>query len=263
QVRLQTQYKYHGIIDCIKKTYKNERVHGFFKGMSFPVFTVAVSNSVAFGTYGNTLDYLSQSYPSNSNFPPSFTDAFLAGCFAGATQLLVSAPVDLVKVRLQNQTHPHQSVHTACVTSKYRGPVHCAATILQQEGIQGLYRGLGALALRDIPCFGLYFLPYELICYGMTEAGQQPGTLAVLVAGGCAGVITWACATPMDVIKARLQMDGLEGCRYRGILHCVTDSIRTEGFSVLFRGLLLNSVRAFPVNAVTFLSYETLLEIIK
>ena len=85
------------------------------------------------------------------------------------------------------------------------------------------------------------------------------GTFAVLMAGGVAGVVTWAFATPMDVVKARLQMVGAGGRAYRGALHCITESVREEGVRVFFKGLLLNSLRAFPVNAVTFLSYESLM----
>jgi len=81
----------------------------------------------------------------------------------------------------------------------------------------------------------------------------------VLMAGGTAGVVTWACATPMDVVKARLQLSGAGGRHYSGVLHCILVSAREDGPRVFFRGLLLNSARAFPVNAITFLSYESLM----
>lgn len=87
------------------------------------------------------------------------------------------------------------------------------------------------------------------------------GTFAILMAGGVAGVVTWCFATPMDVVKSRLQMSGAGGREYSGILHCMRLSIREEGVRVFFKGLLLNSMRAFPVNAVTFLSYESLMKL--
>uniref|UniRef100_A0A8C6LG76 Solute carrier family 25 member 45 n=1 Tax=Nothobranchius furzeri TaxID=105023 RepID=A0A8C6LG76_NOTFU len=167
--------------------------------------------------------------------------------------VLVCAPIDLVKVRLQGQT----------CTNRYRGPIHCLAVILREEGLRGLYRGGMALALRDIPCYGLYFLPYEVTRKALTEAGEQPGTFTVLTAGGVAGVVTWAFATPMDVIKARLQMSGAGGRQYSGVVHCIRVSVREEGLRVLFKGLLLNSLRAFPINAITFLCYESLMKILR
>lgn len=83
----------------------------------------------------------------------------------------------------------------------------------------------------------------------------------MLVAGGCAGTLAWAVATPMDVIKARLQVDGQGRQRYHGLLHCVLTSVREEGPRVLFKGLLLNCCRAFPVNMVVFVAYEAVLRL--
>uniref|UniRef100_A0A672P679 Uncharacterized protein n=1 Tax=Sinocyclocheilus grahami TaxID=75366 RepID=A0A672P679_SINGR len=148
-------------LGVIYMCYINKLFHGFFKGMSFPVLSVAISNSVVFGSYSN----VKQS---------PLTAVFMAGCFSGLAQaslgikpLFVTAPIDLVKVRLQNQTNSGGN--------KYRGPLHCIAVILREDGVKGLFRGMWALALRDVPCFGLYFLPYELTCRWLTEKGKQPG----------------------------------------------------------------------------------------
>ncbi|XP_076023292.1 solute carrier family 25 member 45 [Genypterus blacodes] len=253
KVRLQAQTAYKGIYHCVAQTYSNEGVHGLFKGMAFPVLTTGITNSVVFGCYNNALNYLTHSQRHDPGKPHSAAHVFMAGCFSGAMQVFVTAPIDLVKVRLQGQTN----------TSLYRGPSHCVAVILKENGVRGLYRGGMALALRDVPCYGLYFLPYEVTCKALTESGKQPGTFAILLAGGVAGVVTWACATPMDVVKARLQMSGAGGRVYTGVLHCIRISLREEGVRFFFRGLLLNSVRAFPVNAITFLTYESLMRTFK
>ncbi|XP_015253752.1 PREDICTED: solute carrier family 25 member 45 [Cyprinodon variegatus] len=255
KVRLQAKSVYKGMFDCVAKTYLNEGLRGFFKGMSFPVLTTGLANSIVFGSYSNALHYISQS-DCNIRSPckqASSVQVFTAGCISGVVQVLVCAPIDLVKVRLQGQT----------AAERYRGPIHCVAVILKEKGLKGLYKGGVAMALRDVPCYGLYFLPYEVIRKTLTETGEEPGTFAILMAGGVAGVVTWACATPMDVIKARLQMSGAGGRHYSGVLHCIRVSLKDEGVRVFFKGLLLNSVRAFPVNAVTFLTYESLLKIFR
>lgn len=87
------------------------------------------------------------------------------------------------------------------------------------------------------------------------------GSFAIMTAGGVAGVLSWALATPMDVVKARLQMSEAGGQKYNGILDCMRTSVREEGVRVFFKGVMLNSVRAFPVNAATFLSYERLMKL--
>ncbi|XP_044535978.1 solute carrier family 25 member 45 isoform X3 [Gracilinanus agilis] len=167
------------------------------------------------------------------------------------------APFDLIKVRLQNQTEPRTRPGVA--PPQYRGPLHCARTILREEGPRGLFRGSWALVLRDTPTLGLYFLTYEALSRWLTSDSKNPGSATMLVAGGFAGIMSWTTATPMDVVKSRMQMDGLKQRQYRGLLDCMVSSARREGPRVFFRGLTLNSARAFPVNAVTFFSYEHLL----
>ena len=51
KVRLQTTNKYKGIMDCFTKMRAKEGMTGFYKGMAFPLVTVAAVNSIAFGTY--------------------------------------------------------------------------------------------------------------------------------------------------------------------------------------------------------------------
>uniref|UniRef100_A0A8K9WZ22 Solute carrier family 25 member 45 n=1 Tax=Oncorhynchus mykiss TaxID=8022 RepID=A0A8K9WZ22_ONCMY len=228
--------------------YLLDQIPGFFKGMTFPVLTTGITNAVVFGSYSNVLDCLTQSQRNDR----------IQGNPASAS-VVVTAPVDLVKVRLQSQTKGWAGVGG----DGYRGPIHCVTVILREEGPRGLFRGGLALTLRDVPCYGIYFLPYEITCRFLTEEGKRPettwSTFAVLMAGGVAGVVTWAFATPMDVMKARLQMSGAGGRVYQGVLHCMSVSLKEEGVRVFFKGLLLNSLRAFPVNAITFLSYESLM----
>ncbi|XP_004596739.2 solute carrier family 25 member 45 isoform X1 [Ochotona princeps] len=258
KVRLQTQTTYRGIVDCAIKILRHESVLGFFKGMSFPLASVALVNSVLFGVYSNTLLALTAtSHQQRRAQPPSYTHIFIAGCTGGVLQAYCLAPFDLIKVRLQNQTEPRAKHGSP--PPRYRGPVHCAVTVFWEEGPRGLLRGSWALALRDTPTLGMYFVTYEWICRRYTPEGLNPSSSTVLVAGGFAGLASWVTATPFDVIKARMQMDGLQQRAYRGFLDCAVVSFRQEGLGVFFRGLTLNTARAFPVNAVTFLSYEYLL----
>lgn len=65
------------------------QLHGFFKGMAFPVMTTGINNSIIFGSYSNALDYLTQSQRSDRNQgkDPSAAHVFAAGCFSGFVQV--------------------------------------------------------------------------------------------------------------------------------------------------------------------------------
>lgn len=70
----------------------------------------------------------------------------------------------------------------------YRGPIHCLRTILQKEGIAGIYRGNVAMLLRDVPGYCAYFIPYAMFCDWITPDGSiSPNPFSIWVAGGVAG----------------------------------------------------------------------------
>lgn len=70
----------------------------------------------------------------------------------------------------------------------YQGPIHCFRTVLQKEGIAGIYRGMGAMLLRDVPGYCLYFIPYTFFCGWITPDGCiSPNPASIWLAGGVAG----------------------------------------------------------------------------
>ncbi|KAI3364454.1 hypothetical protein L3Q82_011244 [Scortum barcoo] len=276
-VRIQTQKQFTGIWQCAVATFSKEGVHGFFKGMSLPITTISMTSSVVFGTYRNCLQCLSQARGAGCG-PNTKLEVFLSGLAAGVAQVLpalkasaaesfficlqqisVMSPGDIVKVRLQCQTESRRR-GTKTPKPKYRGPVHCLLSIIREEGIMGLYRGALPLMLRDGPSYATYFLTYTTICEWLRDSDKKrPDWSVVMLAGGIAGMAGWTIGTPMDVIKARLQMDGArETKRYKGFYHCVTETLRVEGVGVFFKSLGINCLRAFPVNMVVFVTYEVL-----
>lgn len=82
---------------------------GFFRGLSYPLFSYGVVNSIFFGVYGNALRWLDRGKKEKKS---SNLNIYLAGCIGGAAQLVVLVPVDLVKVLLQSQIpHPTKGIY--------------------------------------------------------------------------------------------------------------------------------------------------------
>lgn len=258
KVRIQTQKQFTGVYQCAVATFSKEGVNGFFKGMSLPLTTVSLTSSVVFGTYRNCLQCLSQARGACGG-PYTKLEVFLSGLVGGIAQISVMSPGDIVKVRLQCQTESKRAGGNVNKL-KYRGPVHCLLSIIREEGFMGLYRGALPLMLRDGPSFATYFLTYTTICDWLSErSGRKVDWAGVMLAGGISGMAGWTIGTPMDVIKARLQVDGTQGTRrYKGFFHCITETLRLEGPGVFFRSLGINCLRAFPVNMVVFVTYEIL-----
>ena len=59
--------------------------------MSFPLLSVAVANSVMFGTYSNVLQYLCDTHHRDHSVnPPRYAHIFTAGCVSGMVQVRAS-----------------------------------------------------------------------------------------------------------------------------------------------------------------------------
>ncbi|KAM6251769.1 solute carrier family 25 member 48 isoform 2-T2 [Porphyrio hochstetteri] len=269
KTRLQAGQGYGNTLNCVLTVYRNESVAGFFKGMSFPLASIAVYSSVVFGVFSNTQRLLSQLRHGDPSHTPALADVALASMVSGFISVGIGTPVDLVKIRLQMQTEPYIDGNTKLRPKfpgfpVYRGPIHCFRTVLQEEGIAGIYRGVGATLLRDVPGYCLYFIPYTFFCSWTTPDGCiSPNPSSIWLAGGIAGAISWGTATPMDVVKSRLQADGVYLNKYKGILDCILQSYQNEGLKVFFRGITVNAVRGFPMSSAMFLGYELSLKAMK
>ncbi|KAK3597843.1 hypothetical protein CHS0354_029414 [Potamilus streckersoni] len=258
KVQLQIQHhgkQYSGTLDAIKHIHKFGWVQGFFRGLSWPVLSYGVVNSVFFGVYGNTLKFLEKDRTKRKS---SYLNLYLAGCVGGTAQILIAIPVDYIKVVLQSQI-PHD-LGASNSMKLYKGPIECVAAVVKERGIVGMYKGGVAMAVREIPSYGIYCLTYEVLNVKMHEKRltDSKGIIASLLAGGVAGSVTWFSILPVDVIKSRYQAD----CNgeYKGFLDCAYKCYQEGGIRIFYRGCLVTCARAFLVNAVTFLAYSQTLK---
>ncbi|KAL7629999.1 UNVERIFIED_CONTAM: hypothetical protein RMT77_019881 [Armadillidium vulgare] len=241
KVRLQTQDavnpKYRGTWHCFNQTLKSESARGLYKGMSSPMAGVSLVNAIIFGVHGNIMKKVKD--------PSSISANAAAGASAGFVQAFIASPMELAKTRMQIQSNGSSAV--------YKSPVHCLKSIIKSEGTKGVFRGQAVTVMREIPGFATYFGSYEYLVRSMTPEEEVPSSCAILVSGGLAGTFSWVSTYPIDVVKSRIQADGIEGeNKYRGVWHCLRTSLANEGATFLTRGLTSTIVRSFPTNAATF-----------
>ena len=71
----------------------------------------------------------------------------LAGLGAGTTEaVVVVTPMEVVKIRLQAQQH---SLADPLEVPRYRNAGHAVYTIVHEEGVSALYRGISLTAIRQ------------------------------------------------------------------------------------------------------------------
>jgi hypothetical protein len=176
------------------------------------------------------------------------------------------------------------------VTQSGRTPVAC-----REEGLGGVYRGLGTVLTIGTPAFILYIVTYELAKRVLVAApvfgGLEP--LAVFLAGIVAEAVACLLYIPVDVIKERLQVGYIVqsmlvgwdkglwlrgGCdpapkvqrpvgageeggagrlpQYRDTWDAARTILREEGLGAMYRGYGASLWSFGPFSAFYFVFYE-------
>jgi len=240
---------YANSIDCFFKTIRSEGVFGLYRGLGPQLIGVApekalklVMNDVLRSAFAGTDEDGNKLTDSELHLPLEI----LAGAGAGASQVIVTNPLEIVKIRLQ-------------VQGQRAGPGKGAVKVVSELGLTGLYKGAAACFLRDIPFSAIYFPCYAGFKRVFQDEEGNNSASSLLVAGTIAGLFAAGTTTPADVIKTRLQVEPLPGQQtYSGILDCFWKILTQEGPLALFRGIVPRVFRSAPQFGVTLLSYELL-----
>ncbi|KAG6575538.1 Mitochondrial arginine transporter BAC2, partial [Cucurbita argyrosperma subsp. sororia] len=242
----------------VRNIIANDGPVGLYRGMSAPFASITFQNAAVFQIYAILSRAFTSSSAQSNGDPPSYKAVAMGGFGTGALQSFFLTPVELVKIRLQLQTSTQQPISSSS-SSSHKGPLSVAKSIYKTEGLRGIYRGLTITMLRDAPAHAVYFWTYECMREqfqpGCRSSGEERFSTA-LVAGGLAGVASWVFCYPLDVLKTRIQAPTQRlSPRYKGIVDCVSKSVREEGYRVLWRGLETAVARAFVVNGTIFGAY--------
>jgi solute carrier family 25 folate transporter 32 len=94
----------------------------------------------------------------------------LAGAIGGFTSGIVTCPLDVIKTKLQAQGgYTPIEIRHAGHPKLYNGLVGTARVIWAEEGIRGMYRGLGPIVLGYLPTWAVWFTVYNESKKGLNE----------------------------------------------------------------------------------------------
>lgn len=222
--------QFRGTFDCVSKTFRNEGIRGFYRGMFAPLIAATPINAVCFFGYGLGVRLQTHGSPTDVD-RLSYEQLYKAGMLSGFCTALINAPVERIKCLLQIE-------QGSASKAKYKSFWDCTTKVYLNGGIRSSYRGLLATFLRDIPSSGAYFAGYEYLKkHGRQFFFTENTTAITLMAGGFAGIFYWSIGIPADVIKSKIQTapDGKYSHGYRSV---ITSVLQKQGITGFYRGAI-------------------------
>ncbi|XP_077582255.1 solute carrier family 25 member 55a [Stigmatopora nigra] len=279
QNQRQGQQVYKNMMDCLVKTVRSEGYFGMYRGAAVNLTLVTPEKAIKLAAN----DLFRHHFSKNGQGLTVFKE-MMAGCGAGMCQVIVTTPMEMLKIQLQDAgrlaaqqqkpvmasalkqvaTNPllsrsyNSGTIAAMATPPAASATQIAKELLRTQGVQGLYKGLGATLMRDVPFSVVYFpLFANLNKLGQPSADQSSPFYWAFLSGCTAGSAAAVAVNPCDVVKTRLQSlnKGAAEETYSGVVDCVSKILRKEGPAAFMKGAACRALVIAPLFGIAQVMY--------
>ncbi|XP_016101042.1 mitochondrial glutamate carrier 1-like [Sinocyclocheilus grahami] len=265
KTRLQNQQNgsrlYTSMSDCLIKTIRSEGYFGMYRGAAVNLTLVTPEKAIKLAANDFFRYHLSK-----DGQKLTLLREMLAGCGAGTCQVIVTTPMEMLKIQLQDagriaaqrKLMPQSVAPGGPVEVKSPTAMQLTRQLLKEKGIAGLYKGLGATLLRDVP-FSIIYFPLFANLNNLGKRGADgPAPFYVSFLSGCiAGSTAAVAVNPVDVIKTRLQSltRGSQEDTYSGVTDCIRKILRHEGPTAFLKGAYCRALVIAPLFGIVQVVY--------
>jgi solute carrier family 25 protein 44 len=238
-----------------------EGIRGLYRGLPTAMFGFVFPQSAYIYTYEKTRDHVCKDLQKRSSAElggksPAFIGNMVGGATAAVVATLMNTPVDVIAQRLQLQ-----GASSTVAGHRYNGGMHAFYMISAQEGVRGLYRGLGATLISFVPSSAIWWAVYGALrthVYPMVfDKGIVAETAGNLACGVLSGWASVCLLNPLDVAKTRLQTQEQRAGNPRNIFSMAWTILRTEGVAAIWvKGLTARMTGTAMFSAWTIAMYE-------
>ncbi|KAH8361953.1 hypothetical protein KR200_012160, partial [Drosophila serrata] len=242
---------YSSIADCFRKTIASEGFFGMYRGSTVNILLVTPEKAIKL----TANDYFRFHLATNEG-GLSLPRAGLAGGLAGLFQIVVTTPMELLKIQMQDSGRVAADARAAGKEVEKMTTLSLTKQLVRERGIFGLYKGVGATGVRDVTFSVIYFPLMAIINNQGPRKADGSGEAVFywsLLAGLTAGTTSAFSVTPLDVIKTRLQASGDK--KYDGIVDCIRKTLNNEGVRAFFKGGLCRIMVVGPLFGIAQMFY--------
>jgi len=236
--RLSEPYK--GILDCFKRTMKDEGVIALWRGNTANVIRYFPTQALNFA-FKDYFKRLFNFKKDKDGYWKWFAGNLASGGAAGASSLLFVYSLDYARTRLANDA---KAAKKGGGERQFNGMIDVYRKTLQSDGIAGLYRGFNISCVGIIVYRGLYFGMYDSLKPVLLTGKMQDSFFASFALGWLITNGAGLASYPIDTVRRRMMMTSGEAVKYKSSLDAFSQILKNEGAKSLFKGAGANILRA-------------------
>ncbi|EAN90413.1 ADP,ATP carrier protein 1, mitochondrial precursor, putative [Trypanosoma cruzi] len=193
-----------------------------------------------------------------------FFEEFMVGGVAAGVSKTVAAPIERVKLLVQNQG---EMIKQGRLDRPYTGVTDCFVHTMKTEGLYSLWRGNLSNVLRYFPTQALNFAFKDtfkrMFNFKKEKDGYAKWFMGNMASGGLAGAASLCFVYSLDYVRTRLANDtksvkkGGER-QFNGLVDCYVKTWKSDGIVGLYRGFMVSCVGIVVYRGFYFGLYDTL-----
>ncbi|KAI4311793.1 hypothetical protein MLD38_036659 [Melastoma candidum] len=193
-----------------------------------------------------------------------FAVDFLMGGVAGAVSKTAAAPIERVKLLVQNQG---EMIKNGRLSEPYKGISDCFRRTVRDEGTLSLWRGNGTNVIRYFPtqAFNFAFKDYfkRLFNFNKDKDGYGKWLAGNLASGAAAGASSQLFVYSLDYARTRLSSDAKAAHKggerqFNGLIDVYRKTLQTDGIPGLYRGFTVSVAGIVVYRGLYFGMYDSL-----
>jgi len=197
-----------------------------------------------------------------------FAIDFMMGGVSAAVSKTAAAPIERVKLLIQNQD---EMLKSGRLSTPYKGIAECFARVIREEGFGSLWRGNLANVLRYFPTQALNFAFKDqfkrMFGYNKDKDGYVKSFLGNIASGGAAGASSLLFVYSLDYARTRLANDNKAAKKggerqFNGLIDVYTKTLKSDGIAGLYRGFNISCVGIIVYRGLYFGLYDSLKPIV-